>query len=240
MTTRVSKTMAGLLACSIGLFLAGTIGMVAAQTVGPPAGYNIDPEYTAASPDGATTIEQYAKPNGDGSSGWQFWARRQDKLTLLEAEQADYPAGFRFTNDSRWLVRMQKTGAGYADLYLYRLGPDGFVAATEKPLSDLAWAYFNSRRDARKIMKPDLHIAANLVKGVDDNYRWMGEKWPDSRYLVITLSGDVDPNDRHGQLSTVRGWRCRYDLVKGTFDVPTSFARHNARSIAPESKQKDR
>jgi hypothetical protein len=29
--------------------------------------------------------------------------------------------------------------------------------------------------------------------------------WPDSRYLVITLSGDVSPNRRHGQIRTVRG-----------------------------------
>ena len=60
-----------------------------------------------------------------GSSG-----RAGDKLTLLKPEQQDYAAGFRFTNDSRWLVRMQKTGSGEADLYLYMLGPDGFVAAT--------------------------------------------------------------------------------------------------------------
>jgi hypothetical protein len=34
----------------------------------------------------------------------------------------------------------------------------------------------------------------------------------------------------------VRGWRCRYDLATGRFDVPASFARYNAKAIAPERK----
>ena len=224
------------LAILVGLFLACAVGTVAAQTIGPTAGYEIQPEETSTSPDGATTIEQYAKDDPDGGYLWQFWARRGDKLTLLNPKPADYPAGFRFTNDSRWLVRMQKTGAGYADLLLYRLAPDGFVAATPKPLSDLAWAYFYRHRDARKVIKPDFHIAAGLVKGTEENYRWMGETWPDSRYLVIGLSGSVSPNRRHGQIDSVRDWRCRYDLQTGTFDVPRSFARNNAEAIARESQ----
>jgi len=103
--------------------------------------------------------------SADGDYTWQFWARHQDKLTLLEPEQPDYAAGFGFTSDSQWLVRMQKTGAGYASLYLYHLGPQGFVAATAKPLSDLAWAYFKRRPESRKIRWPDFHIEADLVKG---------------------------------------------------------------------------
>jgi hypothetical protein len=195
------------LASSIGVFFACAIGTMAAQAGGPTADYKIDPDYTSTSPDSTTTIEQYARIGADGSYTWQFWARHQDKLTLLKPEQSDYPAGFRFTNDSQWLVRMQKTGAGYASLYLYRLGPQGFVAATPKPLSDLAWAYFKSLPDSRKIRRPNFHIEAALVKGTDDNYRSMGEKWPDSRYLVISLSGEVSPNAHHGQLRSLRGWR---------------------------------
>ena len=34
--------------------------------------------------------------------------------------------------------------------YLYRLGPQGFVPATKKPLGDLAWAYFKSRPERRR------------------------------------------------------------------------------------------
>jgi hypothetical protein len=206
-----------------------------AQPAAPPAGYKIEEKYTQKSPDGATTIEQYLNKDTDDWK-WQFWARRQDQLTLLEPEQPDYPASFRFTNDSRWVVRMQKTGSGEASLYLYRLGPHGFVAATPKPLGDLAWAYFNSLPDARKIMKPDFHISAGLVKGLEDNYRWMGGDWPDSRYLVIGLWGEVEPTHRHGQILSLRGWHCRYDLEKGRFDVPTSFAQNNAKAIARKPK----
>src|SRR6516225_3349280 len=100
-----------------------------------PAGYKIDPEYTQTSPDGAITIEQYLNKDTDDYK-WQFWVRGKDTFTLLD-EQADYPADFRFTNDLKWLVRMQKTGSGESTLYLYRLAPQGYVPATEKPLGDL-------------------------------------------------------------------------------------------------------
>jgi hypothetical protein len=232
-----------LLAASIGLVVLCTAAR-AGQPAGPPAGYTIYPEHSVTSPDGATTIEQYAKTDADGDFTWQFWARRhdgdRDALTLLPPEQPDYPAGFRFTHDSRWAVRMQKTGSGEASLYLYRLGSDGFVAATAKPLGDLAWAFFKSRPDWRKIRKPDFHFMAGLVKGADDNYRALGEilgksmqeTWPDSRYLVIGLSGEVSPNKHHGQMAAVDAWYCRYDLQTGKFDVPAEFAVHNAKAIA--------
>jgi len=106
------------------------------------------------SPDGATTVEQYFRTDKDDNYLWQFWARRSDSMTLLGPEQQDYPSDFRFTADSHWLVRMQKTGSGEGSLYLYKLGPQGFVAATKRPLSDLAWAYFKHRPESRKIRKP--------------------------------------------------------------------------------------
>ncbi len=223
-------------AASAGLFLACAIGSAMGQPTGPPADYEINTDYTATSPDGTTTIEQYAKTNAAGDYTWQFWARHQNKLTMLEPEQPDYSAGFRFTNDSQWVVRMQKTGSGEQSLYLYKLGPQGFVAATSKPLDDLAWAYFKSRSDYRKVHKPDFHFNAGLLKGVDDNYHWMGENWPDSRYLVISLSGDVLPTSHHGQIRSIRGWHCRYDLQTGKFDVPADFAASNAKAIAPETE----
>jgi hypothetical protein len=136
------------LIASTGLFLAVAVGTVSARPAGPAADFKIDPEHTATSPDGTTTIEQYAKIASDGDYTWQFWARRPNTLTLLKPEQPDYAAGFRFTNDSRWLVRMQKTGSGEASLYLYRLGPQGFVAATSKPLDGWRSANRHVRRAA--------------------------------------------------------------------------------------------
>ena len=224
------------LSVSCGLLLAGVIAFAAetrAQTAGPPADYKIVAKYTSTSPDGKTTVEQYAKINADGDYTWQFWARRQDTLTMLEPEQPDYAAGFRFTNDSQWLVRMQKTGSGEQSLYLDRLTPRGFAAATSKPLDELAWDFFKSRPESRKILMPDFHMVVAPLKGTEENYRWLGVDWPENRYLALTLSGD---NDEHGQVLSVRGWRCRYDLQRGTFDVPPEFAEHNAKAIAPEAK----
>jgi hypothetical protein len=64
---------------------------------------------------------------------------------------------------------------------------------------------------------------AGLAKGTDENYRSMGVTWPDSRYLVIGLSGEVHSNSRHGQILSVGDWHCRYDLKTGKFDVPPDF-----------------
>src|SRR6516164_7259930 len=141
---KVRTSLIGLLVVSgIGVC---SIGTAAAQPAGPPAGYKIDPEFTKTSPDGAITIEQYLNKDTDDWK-WQFWVRRQGTLTLLDLEPAGYPAGFRFTNDLKWIVRMQKTGSGESTLYLYRLAPQGYVPATKKPLGDLAWVYMKSRPD---------------------------------------------------------------------------------------------
>jgi len=57
---------------------------MAAQAAGPTADYTIKPEHTSTSPDGTTTIEQYARIDADGDYTWQFWARHGDAFTLLE------------------------------------------------------------------------------------------------------------------------------------------------------------
>ena len=229
---KIKTSLIGLVVCGIGVF---SIGTAAAQPAAPPAGYKIEEKYTQKSPDGVITIEQYLnKDTVDWK--WQFWVRRQGAFTLLDPELADYPAGFRFTNDLKWLVRMQKTGSGESTLYLYRLGPQGFVPATEKPLGDLAWVYFKSRPEWRQIKKhPEYHISANLLKGTEENYRGLGVDWPANRYLLIALSGDADVKGRKPmQTGVVNGWSCRYDLQTGKFDVPRLFSNDNAKAVVPQ------
>src|SRR6516165_8296345 len=217
----------------IGLFLVCSIATATAEP-GPPAGYEIDPEYTQKSPDGAITIEQYVNKQTDGK--YQFWVRRKDSFTLLD-EQADYPADFRFTNDLKWIVRMQKTGSGESTLYLYRLAPQGFVRATKTPFGDLAWAYLKSRPEWRKVAKePEYHMSANLLKGLEEgNYRWLGVDWLANHYLLIALSGEADIEGRKPQhTGVVNDWRCRYDLQTGKFDVPPLFSNDNAKAVVPQ------
>jgi hypothetical protein len=231
---KVRTSLIGLLvACGIGVWIIGT---AAAQPAGPPAGYKIDPEFTKTSPDGAITIEQYVNKDTDDWK-FQFWARWQHTFRLLEPEQPDYPAEFLFTNDLKWLVRIQKTGSDELTLYLYRLDPHGYVPASKKPLGDLAWAYLKTRPDWRKIKKePEYHISANLVKGIEENYRWLGVDWPANRYILISLSGDADVKGRKPmQTSVVHSWSCRYDLQTGKFDVPALLSDHNAKAVVPES-----
>jgi hypothetical protein len=220
-----------LVACSIGV----CSGAAAAQPAAPAAGYKIEEEYTRKSPDGAVTIEQYLNKDTDDWK-FQFWVRRQGTLALLDPETAIYPAGFVFTNDLKWIVRGQKTGSGESTLYLYRLTPQGYVRASKKPLGDLAWAYMKSRPDWGKIVKaPEYHESAYLLKGLEENYRGFGVDWPANRYLLIGLSGDADVKGRKPmQTGVVNGWRCRYDLQTGKFDVPALFLGDNAKAVVPE------
>jgi hypothetical protein len=83
-----------------------------------------------------------------------------------------------------------------------------------------------------------LHISAVLLKGVDGNYKSLGGSWPDSRYIVISLSGNLDPTAHHGQMLQVRGWRCRYNLQTGKFDVPADFAANNKQALIPQDLSK--
>jgi len=220
-----------LVACSIGV----CGGAAAAQPAAPPAGYKIGEEYTQKSPDGATTIEQYLNKDTENWK-WQFWVRREGAFTRLDAELADYPADFLFTNDLKWIVRVQKIGSGTATLHLYRLTPEGYVPAGKKPLGDLAWDYMKTRPDWRKIVKaPEYHQSAYLLDGFKDNYRKFGVDWPANRYILIGLSADADVKGRKPmQTGVVNGWHCRYDLQTGQFDVPAFFSRDNAKAVVPE------
>jgi hypothetical protein len=222
----------------IGLFIACSIAVcsgAAAQPAAPPAGYMIDEKYTQKSPDGSVTIEQYLNKDTDDWK-WQFWARRQGTFTQLDPEPADYPAYFIFTGDLNWIVRVQKIGSGTSTLHLYRFTPQGYSRASKKPLGDLAWDYMKTRRDWRKLVKaPEYHDTANVLKGIEDNYHGLGVDWPANRYLVIGLSADADVRGRKPmQTGVVNGWRCRYDLQTGKFDIPALFARNNAKAIVPE------
>jgi hypothetical protein len=218
----------------VGGIAAGSIGTAAAQPPAPPAGYQIEEEYTRKSPDGSVTIEQYLNKETDE---WKFtfWVRRQGTFAQLDPDPADYPAGFVFTSDLKWIVRGQKTGSGESTLYLYRLTPQGYVRASKKPLGDLAWAYMKTRPDWRKIVKaPEYHENAYLLKGLEESYREHGD-WPANRYVLIGLSGQADVKGRkRSQTSVVNGWHCRYDLQTGKFDVPAVFSANNAKALVPE------
>jgi hypothetical protein len=59
--------------------------------------------------------------------------------------------------------------------------------------------------------------------------------WPENRYLLIGLSGDADIKTREPmQTGVVNGWRCRYGLQTGKFDVPPLFSNDNAKAVVPQ------
>jgi hypothetical protein len=139
------------------LLLLGIATTASARADGPGADFKLDAEATATSPDEKIRIEPYFKKLDDGRSLYQFWtfdADHQHRFLLNPGEGDDvagYAAGFRFSPDSQWLVRMQKLGAGYHTLYLYRRNGLKFSPATKNPLGELAWDYFLNQPTARRM-----------------------------------------------------------------------------------------
>jgi hypothetical protein len=225
----------------IALWLALATG-VPACAEGPGANFKLDPHATIfTSPDKTVQVEQYFKENKDGDWLFQFWTFDSDHRhpSLLNPREDDgmagYAAGFRFSPDSQWLVRMQKLGSGSQTLFLYRRKDDRFSPATKKPLGDLAWDYFfttptskGMHRDPKNPYGLD-HAFVGLVRGMEENYAWMGEHWPDSRYVVVGLSFDMQGEDV--KAPWIEGWRCVYDLKTGKFFVPPEFADDNAKAV---------
>jgi len=200
-----------------------------------------DADDTFTSPDGQISVEQYQGKKGEDDLVYQFWTfdeKHQNGALLNPGEDIDragYPAGFRFSRNSQWLVRMQKLGAGYHTLFLYRRTGYQFSSATPKPFGDMAWDYFFSQPVSRKMHRKSRdrrslnHKQVHLVQGMDDNYAGMGKRWPDSRYIVLTLSFDSQGEDR--PLPWINGWRCVFDTKTGQFSIPVDFVDHNAKAV---------
>jgi hypothetical protein len=210
---------------------------------GPAAGFKLIADAPIfESPDHKLRLEQYAKEQKDQGLLFKFWIfdashRHASLLNPGEGEDmAGYQAGFRFSPDSQWLIRMQKMGAGYQTLFLYRRHGDQFSSATKRPLSDMAWDYFFTTPDSKGMHRDPKdpysldHAFAALVKGMDDNYAGMGQHWPDSRYVVISLNFDMQGEDDK-TAPWIEDWHCVYDLKTGSFSVPPDFAEHNAKAI---------
>ena len=148
-----------------------------------------DPDDTFTSPDGQVSVEQYSKKKGEYDLVYQFWTfdRNHQHGALLNRDDSDppeYRAGFRFSPNSQCLLRMQKLGASYQTLFLYRRNGFQFSSATPKPLGDMAWDYFFSQPVSRKMHRKSGdrdqldHNQVNLLQGVDDNYASMGSIGP--------------------------------------------------------------
>jgi len=178
----------------------------------------------------------------------EFWTfdRKHEHGALLnrdDSEPAGYPAGFRFSPNSQWVVRMQKLGAGSYTVFLYRRNGYQFSSATPKPLGEMAWDYFFSQPVSRKMHRKSRdrdslsHAVVMLLKGTEENYAWLGKHWPDSRYIVLTLSFDAQGEDK--PLPWIEDWHCVFDTKTDRFSIPPDFADHNAKAVQfPEPKRK--
>lgn len=82
-------------------------------------------------------------------------------------------------------------------------------------------------RDAKDRYSLD-HAQTMLLKGMDDNYAGMGEHWPDSRYIVISLSFDTQGKKPS---PWIEDWRCVYDVKTGSVFGTRRLAANNAMAV---------
>ena len=179
------------------------------------------------SPDRAFRVEQTMTLSDDDGRVEIAIRNLEDKSVapLNGGEETGYFAGFRFTPDSKWLVRMQKTGAGWSTLYLYKRDGATFKSATPREFGQMALDYFFEQPASKGFPREPDHLRIGLFDGLEKNYRALGEKWPGSRYVVVTIEGNTGIETR------IDGWRCVYDLQDAKFFVPDSFAAHNSKAV---------
>ncbi|MEJ0000040.1 MAG: hypothetical protein WDO13_13235, partial [Verrucomicrobiota bacterium] len=150
-----------------------------AATDGPGPDFQPEDQPADVSPDGQVEVRQYFKPGNDYV--FQFWTfdRDHQHAHLLNPGETgtmtQYAAGFRFSPDSQWLVRMQKVAAGESTLFLYRRDGVTYAPATPKPLGDLAWDYLFSQPEGQAVAHAELSRETVLVRGMDDDYRSLGQ-----------------------------------------------------------------
>jgi hypothetical protein len=84
------------------------------------------------------------------------------------------------------------------------------------------------------VKAPEYHDSAFLLKGLEENYRGLGVDWPENQSCDRPLGGCRLKGRKPMQTGVVNGWRCRYDLQTGRFDVPTLFSAGNAKAVVPE------
>ena len=164
------------------LMILGIVTAAPALADGPGTGFKLRSEDAVISPDRAVRVEQYFKDLQDEGFLYQFWSfdRGHRHGFLLNhgegVDLASYAVGFRFSPDNRWLVRMQKLGAGYSTFYLYPRKGYQFLPATTKPLGDMAWDYLFDTPEAKATHRDpkdrdSLHQAqAILFKGMEDSH----------------------------------------------------------------------
>ena len=184
------------------------------------------------SPDGQILIDNHSTKGPGDFSHFDFWAVSRDgrhRCLLNRGETGPssvYGAGFRFSPNSEWLIRMQKIAAGESTLFLYHREGWRFVPATARPLGDLAWDFFSNQPESDETDSHTLSPEADLVNGLQNNFASLGEHWPDSRYILIDLSSGESGTYPFGP------WRCAYDMELGRFSVPPDCAKFNETSAA--------
>jgi hypothetical protein len=57
----------------------------------------------------------------------------------------------------------------------------------------------------------------------------MGQHWPDSRYIVVSLNFDIQGQEKPSPW--IEDWWCVYDVKTGAFSIPPDFAENNAKAI---------
>ena len=199
-----------------------TVAPASADGPGPEFERLPDADHMFTSPDGQIRVEQYSKDMDDDDSVYQFWTfdEKHQIASLLNRDEdhrsAGYAAGFRFSREQP--VAGADAEAGRRLSHAVSVPAERLSIFTGD--AKAAWATWpgiissatpTSKRMHRKPRGSRFarsRFAGHLVKGMEENYAWMGKHWPDSRYVVLSLSFDSQGEDK--PLPWIEDWRCVY------------------------------
>jgi len=200
----------------------------------PPGLHEVKEEGKKRGPDVDFTVKDFQNEDGEQ---WQTWVvSKKDRAQHRRLPAYRDSTGFSLNGggtssqnyvspDGRWIFRYQQDNSDYGSGYLYKR-KDGvaFERATDSPIDELAWRFFEKSPANQKTYKLSVSIDGE-DQGMDKRHiafeAWSG----DGKKLRLSLSGiahhrwDIDD------------WQCDYDLETGTFEAPPALAKHNAKAV---------
>jgi len=189
----------------------------------PSSSFVLAPKCTFTAKSNSFSIKQYYDRNE--RLGWQIWvcpkqgaAYQLPEYDPLDSSYDD-PAAWSLSPDEHWLARTQRTGSGTSILLLYHHTNDSrFTPAGGNRFGDVVYHFYAK------------HSGLTKEQQLIDHSRFEFYRWEDSRFLIISLSGE---STLFQPMWVTDKWLVAYDLKRKSLFLTDSLIEKNIGRIYP-------